>query len=294
MASTQIVSFQVDDPSEFSYYADSTLWAPSIYGADVGYWDQMYRNGAWHYNVNNVFRCKFTVPSAIVAGRVYFGGGYAMTAGGTAATAADIQTPLQLVCHISTDSMAYINANGPGGSSLGRETVTVQYGGWGPYYGYVNATFSNPIPLYPNTTYYLWIYPNGTSANHTLHVDSSGAGPTIYSADGAYLDINGWLDGAYSGKLTDYGTCDVYINGNKAASGVDDYWQYHPNGTTYSIQNITAAAHRTYAGVHSGSLSGTIGTTAVNVELSFNTKSYTITAKSGTDFVTVSGGGSAK
>ena len=296
---TEIVRFNVTDYTVVDCYVNSTFWSTGMYGADVGFMSYGYKHGVLYENANCVLRCEFTVPNQVVAGSVYFEGwAHAMTQDGHSFGPSDMQTPLQLVCQISTDAMAYRNANGPGGSGRGRETATVQYAYFGgSYVAYINVTFSYPMQLYPGTTYYLWLYPNGTSVPHVISIDSSGyggIGPIIYAADGAFLDVNGWLDGAYSGNITGYGKCDVYINGSRTATGVTDHYQFYPSGTTYSVQNIVADSHRTYDGVHYGALSGTIGSALSEVVLSFNTKSYTVTARSGTDFVTVSGGGSAK
>ena len=74
-----------------------------------------------------------------------------------------------------------------------------------------------------------------------------------------YLDING----------ADNGLVDVYINGSLVASGVSDYYQQHPYGSTYEIKNIRPKSGYNYDGVTGGSLSGTI-TGATTVTLSFS------------------------
>lgn len=75
------------------------------------------------------------------------------------------------------------------------------------------------------------------------------------------LDVNGMLDGREDGGLGDYGTCDVYINGELKADDCNDF--YSANGTweqgsTYEIRDIKATKCHKYEGVHSGSLSGTL------------------------------------
>lgn len=91
-----------------------------------------------------------------------------------------------------------------------------------------------------------------------------------------YLDLNGWLDGASSGSISGYGTADVYINGSLASNDVTDYYTALAVGTTYEIKDIKATTGHQYNGVHSGSLSGTIGNSDVSVYLDFSTKKYTI------------------
>lgn len=215
----------------------------------------------------------FTVSSATSVGSVQF---FCSSVNGTPITT------VKVVCQVSTSSTDFSNANGPQGSAYGRGTVTLAN-------GTTTCTFDNPLTLSANTNYYLWFYPNGTDFSAMASVQDA----QIFSADGFYLDLNGRLDGADSGNISGYGTCDIYINGSKVGTSVTDWYRFYSTGTTYSIQNIQATAYHTYAGVYSGSTSGTINATTA-VRLSFNTNSYTVTAQSGTDFVTVSGGGTAK
>ena len=63
-----------------------------------------------------------------------------------------------------------------------------------------------------------------------------------------YLDLNGYLDGRDAGSLEDYGTCDVYIDGVKAADDCADFVKYYPVGTTYSIEDIRATNGHQYIG----------------------------------------------
>lgn len=81
-----------------------------------------------------------------------------------------------------------------------------------------------------------------------------------------------------SGNITGYGTADVYINGALAAQGVTDYYSSHESATAYEIKNIKANEGYQYDGVASGSLSGTIGKSAVNVQLKFSTKPLKFTS----------------
>ena len=86
----------------------------------------------------------------------------------------------------------------------------------------------------------------------------------------AYLDVNGWLDGGFSGDLSDYGTVDVYINGNLVADDVNDYYVAWPVGTSYEIRDIRAHTGHIYWGPHISNLSGTIDASGTDVELSFD------------------------
>lgn len=189
-------------------------------------------------------------------------------------------TQVPLVLQVTNSSNGCINVNGPQGSSQGRTTATVTPS------SNVTYTLDYPLALNTGTNYYFWAYPNGTSVDECVRINSV----TIKGEPGYYLDLNGRLDGVDSGNITGYGTADIYINGSKVGTGRTDWWKWYPTGTTYSIQNIQATTGHVYAGVVSGSTSGTLNATA-NVRLSFNTVNYTITATSGTDFITVTGGG---
>lgn len=92
-----------------------------------------------------------------------------------------------------------------------------------------------------------------------------------------HLDVNGLLDGNGVGNIEGYGTCDVYIGGNKTASNVTDFYQAFQYGSSYEIKNIVATTGHTYQGVSSGSLTGTIGAGDVIVQLKFKTNTYTVT-----------------
>ena len=85
-----------------------------------------------------------------------------------------------------------------------------------------------------------------------------------------YLDLNGWLDGADSPNLSNYGTFDITIGGETYKDQTDFYKAY-PYGTTYSITNIQSKGMHTYHGVHIGNLSGTIGSSYTEVMLNFRT-----------------------
>ncbi len=88
-----------------------------------------------------------------------------------------------------------------------------------------------------------------------------------------YLDVNGLLDGANAGNTSGYGTFDVYINGVQKANDATDYYVQWPAGTKYEIKDIKATGSHVYNGVAEGSLSGTMGSSKVNIRLSFSTAS---------------------
>lgn len=122
---------------------------------------------------------------------------------------------------------------------------------------------------------------SGTSYADKAEVKNLATSGTVtlyaqWTINNYYIDLNGWLDGASSGSLGTMGTADIYINGTKVATGVKDYYAQHPYGTKYEIKNIQATAGHTYKGVHSGSISGTLGTGNAVVVLEFTTNKYTV------------------
>ena len=97
-----------------------------------------------------------------------------------------------------------------------------------------------------------------------------------FSKSSGVLDLNGLLDGTEYGSLSDYGTADIYINGTLYANKAD-FCETLPAGTKYEIKNIKASTGRSYNGVHSGALSGTItGGTTQKIILSFSKIGYNL------------------
>ena len=90
-----------------------------------------------------------------------------------------------------------------------------------------------------------------------------------------YLDVNGWLDGTSVGNTSGYGTFDVYVNGSSVANDVTDFYNQYDYGSTYEIKDIKVSSGKTYYGVNSGSLTGTIGAGKVTTTLDFRTL-YTV------------------
>lgn len=108
---------------------------------------------------------------------------------------------------------------------------------------------------------------------------AAGGSVTLYAqwtVNTYYLDLNGWLDGASNGGIAGYGTADVYVNGVQKANDVSDFYQKIPYGSKYEVKDIKPAAGHTYIGVHSGSLTGTMGTSNTGVVLEFVTNKYTV------------------
>lgn len=82
------------------------------------------------------------------------------------------------------------------------------------------------------------------------------------------LDLNGYYNNEIIYDLGDMATADVYINGALVADDTNDFCADYPVGTNYEITDIKPSTGYAYTGVHSGSLSGTLGTSIVWVYLS--------------------------
>ena len=98
----------------------------------------------------------------------------------------------------------------------------------------------------------------------------------VWEANKYPLDVNGLLDNESATTINGYGTFDIYLNGSLASGNSPDFYQKVDYGTKYEIKNIKATAGHTYKGIHSGSLSGTIGISGATVVLAFTTDTYTI------------------
>ena len=153
---------------------------------------------------------------------------------------------------------------------LNTTTATKTYG---------NTLSSLPTPTRTGYTFNGWYTAplGGTKIATTTAVPSSNT--TYYAhwtVNKYYLDLNGNCDGSTVGKINDYGTANVDINGVNDVAGVTDYYKQWPYGTQYAINKIAATTGHTYNGVASGSLTGTItGTTSVS--LKFTTNKYNLT-----------------
>lgn len=109
---------------------------------------------------------------------------------------------------------------------------------------------------------------------------TNGGTVTLYAQwtkNSYYLDLNGLLDGKSTGNITGYGTADIYVDGVQKANDVTDFYQKIPYGSKYEIKDIKVVTGHTYVGVHSGSITGTIGASNVGVVLEFKTNKYTVT-----------------
>ena len=167
----------------------------------------------------------------------------------------------------------HVYVGGPAGSGAPRYAITANkyrsdvndvYPGIGNNHG-----FEDRIAVSPRGNQKLYIYGLNVGGGENILIGEVNV--TINEPVHRYsLDVNGFLDGKEDGGLRDYGTCDVYINGELKADDCNDF--YSANGTweqgaKYEIKDIKATKCHKYEGVHSGSLSGTLnGNTSVSLE----------------------------
>ena len=184
----------------------------------------------------------------------------------TTANTTSVNCYVKAVWSLNNYSIGY-NLNG--GSISGQKTS----------YNVTTESFTLPTPTRTGYTFTGWTGSNGSTPQKSVTIPKGSTGNKSYTANWSinsyYLDLNGYLDGASSGNISGYGTVDVYVNGKLVADDVTDYCTQHPYGSTYEIKDIKATTGHVYNGVHSGSLSGTIGADRVNVSLSFSTKVLT-------------------
>ena len=165
-------------------------------------------------------------------------------------------------------SSGKIGYNATNSIFLGGEATGSNSAASSPFFnGYIgNVVIKNTDAITTSSTYNTITAP---AQNQTLYAKWI---PNLY-----YLDLNGMLDGTSSGNIAGYGTCDVYVNGSQVANDVTDYYAQHPAGSTYEFKDCKASTGRTYNGVYSGSMSGTIGAGNVATSVKFTTNSYTVT-----------------
>ena len=213
-----------------------------------------------------------TLPQPSIPGWT-FDGWYTAASGGSKISATTTYTATgnqTLYAHwtLNTYSISY-NANG--GSLSGQKTS----------YNIETANFTLPTPTRNGYTFTGWTGSNGTTAQKSVTIVKGSTGNKSYTANWSinsyYLNLNGWLDGARHGDTSGFGTFDVYINGTLKANDCVDFYQQIPYGSKWEIKDIKATTGHYYNGVHSGSLTGTMGTSGVEIMLDFSTKKTTVT-----------------
>lgn len=149
-----------------------------------------------------------------------------------------------------------------------------------------------PTPTRSGYTFNGW-KPN-TSSSHNWGTSNYSGGASVVGKTGAVtftaqwtqityaLDINGYLDGISSGNLSDYATFDVYINGTRIATGVNDLNSQVPAGASIEIKDIKYGKDKELVGTYfdnactvSGSLSSTMPSEKRIICLKIRTKTWT-------------------
>ena len=96
-----------------------------------------------------------------------------------------------------------------------------------------------------------------------------------------HLDVNGFLNGVDNGGLGDFGTVDVYINGELKADDVNDYYAEWPKGTSYEIRDIRPRAGYSYNGLRNGYRAGTLESGDTDVRFDFSNIQTGVMEKAG-------------
>ena len=134
----------------------------------------------------------------------------------------------------------------------------------------------NTITAYQDVGYYVvdrYLAQDGLKSlyNQTAINKITAYSRSAYAAAAtAGLDLNGWLDGQSVSNISGYGTCDVYVNGQRVANDCSDYYTDHQVGASYEIKDIRPAAGYSYDGIHSGSRTGSVSSGGTNVVLQFS------------------------
>ncbi len=200
-------------------------------------------------------------------------GGYVISGNGNTAGGGGVfmKAVLDNSCtHMSIDHATGLVTAYPDYASWAADTRYAASGGKYP---------SLPTPTWTNHRFDGWYTAaSGGTRVTTDTTVSATASHTLYAhwTELFSLDLNGCINGENQNSLMDCGTVDVYINGTLVKSGVSDFQQYYPAGTSYEIKNIQAAKGYTYIGCVQGSLSGKTSAGWTGVRLSFG-KNYTVT-----------------
>ena len=242
-------------------------------------WGSFTLKAQWSVNTYT-YNIKYVSSSGASLGTTTVSGTYGSSKSVSAPTKTGYTTPnAQTVKFDSTSAKTitftynlvgyFIGYNVNGGTISGQRTS----------YNVESSAYTLPTPSRTGYTFTGWTGSNGSTPQKSVTIAKGSTGNKSYTANWSinsyYLDLNGYLDGAGSGGISGYGTADIYVNGKLVADDVTDYCTQHPYGSTYEIKDIKATTGHVYNGVHSGSLSGTIGADRVNVYLSFSTKVLT-------------------
>lgn len=120
-------------------------------------------------------------------------------------------------------------------------------------------------------------YTNGQEVSNLT--TTNGGTVTLYAIwqiNSYYLDVNWTLDGESFIGSSSIAVADVYVNDTKVASAVGDYYTQHNYGSTYKVVATTKTGYSFSDGTTSKTLTGTIGTSAVNALFALITNTYNV------------------
>lgn len=150
------------------------------------------------------------------------------------------------------------------GGSVETKNKTIQQG----------KTYGDlPTPTRTGYTFNGW-YTAASGGSQVSSLTTMGnSNTTIYAhwtINSYYLDVNGLLDGTSSSNVSGYGTFSLKVDGVVKATNTTDFYQKINYLSEYEIYDIKANTGKTYNGVSSGKLTGTM-TSGNSVVLSFGT-----------------------
>lgn len=131
-------------------------------------------------------------------------------------------------------------------------------------YDYDGGTANNPIsysvkqddftltaPAKEGYTFTGWTGSNGDTPQKDVIIKKGTAKNLSFKANWEVnyytLDLNSEVDGGYLTHLPDGCTCDLYINGQLEAAGINDIFKKYPYGTTYEFKNFKTGVNLVYA-----------------------------------------------
>ena len=131
-------------------------------------------------------------------------------------------------------------------------------------YDYDGGTANNPIsysvkqddftltaPTKEGYTFTGWTGSNGDTPQKDITIKKGTAKNLSFKANWTInyytLDLNSEVDGECLTHLPDGCTCDLYINGQLEAAGINDIFKQYPYGTTYEFKNFKTGVNLVYA-----------------------------------------------
>ncbi len=202
-----------------------------------------------------------------------FTGWYTAASGGTQVTASTTVTNTSshtLYAHWTPYTYTVtLNANG---GSVSPTSITVTY----------DSTYSGlPTPTRTGYDFNGWFTASSggsqvttstkvtTASNHTLYAQ--------WTARQYNVQIEFRVDGIWTQDITEVGSFDLYINGQKWQEDRATSWEYPLSyGSVWEITDIKTKSGKAFTGCTQGSIAGTV-TGYQYIELAFNTQTVTVT-----------------